>query len=91
MPAKEALLKIVLTPIARQDLAYWEENNPKVIEKINSLLDSILTDPEKGIGKPEKLKYVLAGYWSRRINHRDRIVYEIQGETVIVLQLRDYS
>ena len=90
MPAKKALRKIVLTPIARQDLAFWEENNPKVIEKINSILESILTDPEKGIGKPEKLKYELAGYWSRRINHRDRIVYQIHAETVIILQLRDH-
>lgn len=90
MPAKKPLRKIVLTPTARQDLAFWEKSNPKVIEKIISLLESILADPEKGIGKPEKLKYELAGYWSRRINHRDRIVYQIQGETVIVLQLRDH-
>lgn len=90
MSAKKSLRKIVLTPTARQDLAFWEKSNPKVIEKINALLLSILADPEKGIGKPEKLKYELAGYWSRRINHKDRIVYQIQGETVIVLQLRDH-
>jgi len=90
MPAKKPLRKIVLTATARADLAFWEESNPKIIQKINSLLESILADPEKGIGKPEKLKYELAGYWSRRINHRDRIVYQIQGETVIVLQLRDH-
>ncbi|MFA5918563.1 MAG: Txe/YoeB family addiction module toxin [Candidatus Nanopelagicaceae bacterium] len=90
MPAKKPLRKVMLTDTARQDFAFWEKSNPKVIEKINSLLESILTDPEKGIGKPEKLKYELAGYWSRRINHRDRIVYQIQGETVIVLQLRDH-
>lgn len=90
MPAKKPLRKIVLTATARQDLAFWEKGNPKVVEKINSLLLSILVDPEKGIGKPERLKYELAGYWSRRINHKDRIVYQIQGETVIVLQLRDH-
>lgn len=90
MLAKKPLRKIVLTAIARQDLAFWEKSNPKVIEKIISLLESILADPENGIGKPEKLKYELAGYWSRRINHRDRIVYQIHGETVIVLQLRDH-
>lgn len=89
MPSKKHPRKILLTASARDDLAFWEKSNPKVIEKVNSLLESILTDPEKGIGKPEKLKYELAGYWSRRINHRDRIVYQIQGETVIVLQLRD--
>ena len=90
MPSKKRPRKIVLTATARQDLAFWEKDNPKMIEKINSLLEAILVDPENGIGKPEKLKYELAGYWSRRINHRDRIVYQIQGETVIVLQLRDH-
>ena len=90
MPSKKHRRKILLTATARQDLAFWEKDNPKMIEKINSLLEAILVDPENGIGKPEKLKYELAGYWSRRINHRDRIVYQIQGETVIVLQLRDH-
>jgi toxin YoeB len=81
----------LLTAAARGDLAFWEASNPKVIQKINSIIESILADPEKGIGKPEKLKYELAGYWSRRINHGDRIVYQIQGEVVIVLQFRDHS
>lgn len=90
MPSKKHPRKILLTASARDDLAFWEKNNQKIIEKINSLLESILANPESGIGKPEKLKYELAGYWSRRINHRDRIIYQIQGETVIVLQLRDH-
>ena len=90
MPSKKRPRKIVLTATARQDLAFWEKENPKMIEKINSLLEAILVDPENGIGKPEKLKYELAEYSSRRINHRDRIVYQIQGESVIVLQLRDH-
>ncbi|MEK6649079.1 MAG: Txe/YoeB family addiction module toxin [Actinomycetota bacterium] len=90
MPPKKSLRKIVVTATAREDLAFWEEANPKVIEKINSILESILADPEKGIGKPEKLKYELSGLWSRRINHKDRIVYQIHGDTIIVLQLRDH-
>ncbi|MDP1720044.1 MAG: Txe/YoeB family addiction module toxin [Candidatus Nanopelagicaceae bacterium] len=75
---------------AREDLAFWEQANPKIIEKINAILESILADPEKGIGKPEKLRYELSGLWSRRINHKDRMVYQIGGDTVIVLQLRDH-
>jgi toxin YoeB len=90
MPPKVPVRKITLTAIAREDLAFREETNPKIIQKINNLLESILLDPESGIGKPEKLKYELSGLWSRRINHRDRIVYQILGDTVIVLQLRDH-
>ena len=56
MPGNKSRRKIVITAAARRDLVFWEESNPKVIEKINSLLESILADPEQGIGKPEKLK-----------------------------------
>ncbi len=82
--------KIKLTATALEDLAYWQKNNPKTVQRINVLLESILIDPEGGIGKPEKLKYELSGYWSRRINHRDRIVYQISKNAVIILQLRDH-
>jgi len=82
--------KIKLTATALEDLAYWQENNLKTVQRINALLESILIDPERGIGKPEKLKYELSGCWSRRINHRDRIVYQISKDAVIVLQLRDH-
>ena len=90
MSPKSPARKIALTATAREDLAYWEENNPKIIQKINALLSSVLVDPASGIGKPEKLKFELTGAWSRRITHRDRMVYQIRGETIIVLQLRDH-
>ena len=83
-------IKIKLTATTLEDLTYWQENNPKTVQRINVLLESILIDPERGIGKPEKLKYELSGYWSRRINHRDRIVYQISKNAVIILQLRDH-
>ena len=82
--------KIKLTTTALEDLAYWQANDPKTVQRINALLTSILIDPENGIGKPEKLKYELSGCWSRRINHRDRIVYQMGKDAVIVLQLRDH-
>lgn len=88
MPTKPR--KIFLTATAREDLAFWEETNPKIVQKINSIHESILVDPAIGIGKPEKLKYELSGTWSRRIDHRHRMVYEIQSNTVVVLQLRDH-
>lgn len=90
MPPKTSVRKIILTATAREDLAFWEETNPKILKRINAILESILSDPASGIGKPEKLKYELSAAWSRRINHVHRIVYEIHGETVVVLQLRDH-
>jgi toxin YoeB len=90
MPPKSRLRKIYLTATAREDLAFWEQADPKVIQKINTLLASALIDPFNSVGKPERLKYGLAGTWSRRINHRDRMVYQVSGDMVIVLQLRDH-
>lgn len=90
MPPKSPVRKIFLTATAREDLVFWEQTNPKIVKRINVVLESILADPSSGIGKPEKLKYELSGAWSRRINHIHRIVYEIHGETVVVLQLRDH-
>lgn len=90
MPPKTPVRKILLTATAREDLAFWEQTNPKIVQKINSILESILVNPATGIGKPEKLKYELSGTWSRRIDHRHRMVYQIQSDTVVVLQLRDH-
>lgn len=90
MSQKKPIKKLILSTSAREDLAFWETTSPKTIQRINALLTAILVDPESGIGKPEKLKYELTGLWSRRINLRDRIVYEIQGDTVYILQLRDH-
>ena len=90
MTGKPQPRRILLTTAAKEDLRFWEINNPKIIIKINSLLVAILADPEYGIGKPEKLKYELSGFWSRRINSKDRIVYQIDSDAIIVLQLRDH-
>lgn len=90
MPPKKHVKRIYLTATVREDLAFWEEINPKIVKRINVILESILADPANGIGKPEKLKYELSGAWSRRINHVHRLVYEIHDETVVVLQLRDH-
>ncbi len=82
--------EILLTPTAKEDLEYWQIQNPKMVAKIDTLIAAILLNPEKGIGKSEKLKYELSGYWSRRINHRDRIIYQVFENVIVVLQVRDH-
>lgn len=69
---------------AKEDLLYWKKtNNVAVLKRIRKLLESILETPFAGIGKPEPLKYDLNGFWSRRINITDRLVYEIQENKII--------
>jgi len=73
-------MKVVFTENAWDDLTYWIENDINQIIKIKELIKSIKENPFKGLGKPEPLKHQLKGYWSRRINHKDRLVYEVSGK-----------
>ena len=82
--------KIAFTPQAMEDYNYRKSTNPKMTEKIKLLLRELQDHPFTGIGKPEPLKYQFSGVWSRRINHKDRLVYQVDGEvvTVFVLAMR---
>jgi toxin-antitoxin system, toxin component, Txe/YoeB family len=82
--------KIAFTPQAMDDFNYWKSTDPKTTEKIKILLREIQEQPFTVIGKPEPLKYQFSGAWSRRINHNDRLVYQVDGEvvTVFVLAMR---
>ena len=62
----------------------------KILKKIRELLESLLKDPYKGIGKPEALKYSLSGTWSRRINKEHRLVYEVIELKIFILSLRGH-
>lgn len=82
-------MEVKFTDEAIEDLDYWKRtNNQKNLKRIRELLESIQQTPTKGIGKPEKLKYQLSGYWSRRINQEHRLVYKFDQETVTVSSLR---
>jgi toxin YoeB len=71
---------------ANEDLQYWKKtNNVANLKRIRKLLESILETPFTGIGKPEPLKYDMAGSWSRRINNVDRLVYELQNNNNVYI------
>ena len=70
------------------DYLYWQKENPKILERINELIKSIERTPFKGIGKPEPLKNELKGYWSRRIDKEHRLVYNVQNNSIYILQCR---
>jgi toxin YoeB len=74
------------------DYLYWQENDRKIVVRINELLRDALRHPFEGIGKPEPLRNQLKGQWSRRITQEHRLVYRVEGEgerqMLIVLQCR---
>ena len=82
--------KIAFTPQAMEDFNYWKSTNPNTAEKIKNLLRELQEHPFTVTGKPEALKYQFSGVWSRRINHKDRLVYQVDGDvvTVFVLAMR---
>ena len=84
------MYKIEYTSYAEEDLEYWKNHNPKMLEKIQHLIESIKTNPFSGIGKPEPLKHEISGYWSRRIDIKHRIVYKVHNKIVYIAQCRFY-
>lgn len=71
-----------------QDLRFWVRNERGVAVRVLDLVEAVMRDPFEGMGKPEPLKYVLAGCWSRRITQEHRLVYRVTDETVDFLQAR---
>ncbi|MGH7782172.1 MAG: Txe/YoeB family addiction module toxin [Candidatus Binataceae bacterium] len=78
----------VFHPEFRQDLRYWVETNRRVALRVLDLAEAVMRDPFQGVGKPEPLKYVLAGAWSRRITEEHRLVYAVTADRVDFLQAR---
>ena len=72
----------------REDLRWWVENNRSTALRVLTLVEAVLADPLRGIGKPVPLKYELTGAWSRRITQEHRLVYEVTGKRVDFLQAR---
>ena len=78
----------VFTENGWKDYVYWQTEDRKTLRKINNLLEDIKRNGNEGIGKPEALSGDLAGFWSRRINDNDRLIYKIDDEKVYILACR---
>jgi toxin YoeB len=83
-PEREA----VFHPEFRDDLRHWVDTDRSVALRILDLAEAVLRDPFTGIGKPEPLKYVLSGAWSRRITQEHRLVYRVSQSRIDFLQAR---
>ena len=81
-------MKLVFAEQAWDDYLYWQKTDKKILKRINTLIKDVTRDPFEGIGKPEPLKHALAGFWSRRINDEHRFVYKVQGDSLLIAQLR---
>lgn len=79
---------ITFSENAWEDYVYWQSIDKKVVKKINGLIKDIQRNPFDGIGKPEALKYDLSGYWSRRIDHEHRLVYQVIENEILIYSCR---
>ena len=77
-------------PAAWDDYLYWQGQDRKQLRRINQLIQACLRDPFVGIGKPELLRENLSGCWSRRIDDEHRLVYRLDGTTLVILACRYY-
>jgi len=75
---------------AWEDYIYWQNQDKKTLKRINQLLQDISRNRYTGIGKPEPLKGELSGFWSRRIDEVNRLVYRIQNETLEILSCKQH-
>jgi len=78
----------VFQPEFIEDLKYWVKQDRKVALRVISLVEAVIRDPFQGIGKPEPLKYLSPGTWSRRITQEHRLVYLVSEERIDFLQAR---
>ena len=82
--------KIIFEERAWADYLFWQTQDKKTLKKINGLLKDITRSAFDGIGKPEPLKDNLAGYWSRRIDEKNRIVYTEKNNDIIIISCKGH-
>jgi toxin YoeB len=81
-------MRINFTTRGWEEYLIWQFEDRKILRKINSLIKDIQSTPFAGMGKPELLKYDLAGLWSRRIDREHRLVYRVQGDDLLIYSCR---
>jgi len=84
-------MKISFTETGWKDYVYWETQDKKTLKRINNLIEDIERNGYEGIGKPEPLRYDMAGWWSCRIDEKNRLVYRLIGnETIEISQCKGH-
>lgn len=75
---------------AWEEYLYWQLTDKRITRRINDLLQDIMRGGYEGIGKPEPLKGDFSGYWSRRIDDKNRLVYRLAGDVCIIIQCKGH-
>lgn len=75
---------------AWDDYCYWQQTDKTMLNRINELIKDVRRNPFSGIGKPEPLKHNLRGFWSRRINEENRLVYAIEKDAVVIISCKGH-
>ncbi len=81
-------MRLIWSEKSWEDYLYWQSHDKKILKKVNSLIKDIKREPFDGLGKPEPLRYELAGCWSRRITDEHRIVYEVEDQNINIISCR---
>jgi toxin YoeB len=80
--------RVVWTQAGWDDYLYWQQQDRKTLKRINTLIRDAIRSPGSGIGKPEPLRDNLSGFWSRRIDDTNRLVYTVDKDDLIVIACR---
>jgi len=75
---------------AWSDYVSWQTEDKKTLKKVNDLVKDMMRSPFEGVGKPEKLTGDLSGYWSRRIDEKNRIVYKLQDDNIVIISCKGH-
>ena len=81
-------MRIIFSKNSWEDYTSWQTEDKKMLKKINDLIKDIQRTPYEGLGKPEPLKYDLAGYWSRRIDREHRLIYQVIEDEIYIYGCR---
>lgn len=80
--------RLAWTDEAWTDYLFWQQQDKKTLRRINGLIEATKREPFKGIGKPEPLRENLAGFWSRRIDETNRLVYVVDDDSLTIISCR---
>ena len=81
-------MKLIFSEQAWEDYLYWQKTDKQILKRVNKLIAEVTRSPFEGIGKPEPLKYLTPGAWSRRLTQEHRIVYLVREDQIDFLQAR---
>ena len=84
------MLDLLFLPEGWEDYLYWQTQDKKTLRRINALIKDIQRNPFEGLGKPEPLKGNYQGWWSRRIDEVNRIVYTVEAGQIVVVQCKTH-